>query len=274
MADCGGHFVWYELMTTDMEAAEAFYADVVGWGTRNASTPGLAYTLFTAGETPVGGMMNLRGDAGKIGAEPRWIGYVGVDDVDAAVKRLEQLGGTVHVPPTDIAGISRFSVVADPQMATLVLVKWLSPALPEPAQSGRIGSVGWHELLAADHGKALDFYQQLLGWQKGTTEVGSIGTYQLFSAGGETIGGMFTKPPAVPMPFWLYYFRVGDIDAALKRVVAGGGEILEGPIEVPGGTWSARCVDAQGAMFALTGPRDRNIPGYFERAGSRERWSW
>ena len=42
-----GHFVWYELMTTDMEAAKAFYADVVGWGTQDASMPGMPYTLFT-----------------------------------------------------------------------------------------------------------------------------------------------------------------------------------------------------------------------------------
>ena len=46
-----GHFVWYELMTTDMEAAKAFYADVVGWGTQDASMPGMPYTLFTAGKT-------------------------------------------------------------------------------------------------------------------------------------------------------------------------------------------------------------------------------
>ena len=49
MANSHGRFVWYELMTTDMEAAKAFYAEVVGWGTQDASMPGMAYTMFTAG---------------------------------------------------------------------------------------------------------------------------------------------------------------------------------------------------------------------------------
>ena len=93
-----------------------------------------------------------------------------------------------------------------------------------------------------------------------------MGTYQLFSAGGQTIGGMFTKPPAVLAPFWLFYFGVGDIDAAAGRVVAGGGQILEGPFELPGGSWILRCVDPQGAMFALEGQRSSTPIGYFKRA--------
>ena len=84
-----------------------------------------------------------------------------------------------------------------------------------------------------------------------------MGTYQQFSAGGETIGGMFTKPPTLPLPFWLYYFNVADIEAAAKRVEAGGGEILYGPMEVPGGAWIVHCADPQGAIFALLDRRAR-----------------
>jgi predicted enzyme related to lactoylglutathione lyase len=92
----------------------------------------------------------------------------------------------------------------------------------------------------------------------------------MFSAGGETIGGMFTKPPTVADPFWLYYFNVGDVDAAAGRVKARGGEILEGPIEVPGGGWVVRCADPQGAMFALRGKRSDKAIGYFEPAAARD----
>ena len=115
------------------------------------------------------------------------------------------------------------------------------------------GRVGWHELLAADWEKAWAFYSELFGWQKADTDIGAMGTYQLFSAGGQTIGGMFTKPPTVPVPFWLYYFNVGDIDAAVRRVKAGSGQVLNGPIEVPGGSWIVQCTDPQGAIFALVG---------------------
>jgi predicted enzyme related to lactoylglutathione lyase len=265
-----GRFLWYELMTTDTEAAKAFYANVLGWGTRDASMPGSAYTLFTVGEAPVGGVLDLPEDARKLGATPRWLGYVGVDDVDAAADRIRRLGGAVQVPPTDVPNISRFAVVADPQMATLVLVKWLHPRPERLADLGAPGCVGWHELLTTDWEKAFAFYGELFGWQRADTAADAMGTYQQFSAGGQTIGGMFTKPPAVPMPFWLYYFNPRDIDTAARRVKAGGGQILEGPIEVPGGNRIARCTDPQGAMFALIGKQNDKAIGYFEPAASAD----
>ena len=177
--------------------------------------------------------------------------------MDAAVDRIKQLGGAVHVPPTDVADISRFSVVADPQMATLALVKGLKSGQAQSAELGAPGRVGWHELLAADWEKAFAFYGELFGWQKADSQLGAMGTYQQFSAGGETIGGMFTKPPTLPLPFWLYYFNIDDIEAAAKRVEAGGGQILYGPTEVPGGAWIVHCTDPQGAMFALLDRRSR-----------------
>jgi uncharacterized protein len=268
MADSHGRFVWYELMTTDMEAAKAFYAEVVGWGTQDASMPGMAYTLFTAGGTSVSGLMGLSEDARKSGLRPSWLGYVGVNDVDATAHRIKELGGAVHVPPTDIPNISRFSVAVDPQMATIALFKWLEGGQAQPPALDAPGGVGWHELLAADWEKAWAFYGDLFGWQKAQADTGAMGTYQLFSAGGQTIGGMFTKPPTEPVPFWLYYFNVGDIDMAMKRVKAGSGEILTGPIEVPGGRWIAQCTDPQGAIFALVGKRSHNGIGYFEPVAS------
>jgi uncharacterized protein len=268
MVSSHGCFVWYELTTTDVEAAKAFYTGVVGWGLRDASTPGAAYTLFTAADVPVGGLMGLSAEARKMGAQPRWLGYVGVDDVDAATDRLKRLGGTVYVPPTEVAEISRFSIVADPQMATLALVKGLSSGLQQSAALGMPGHVGWHALSAVDWEKAFAFYGELFGWQKVAADVVGISTYQLFSAAGQTIGSMSTKPPAAPMPFWLYYFNVGDIDAAVERVRAGGGKILEGPVDAPGDKRIARCTDPQGAMFALTGAGRSRTIGYFGPAAA------
>ena len=82
-----------------------------------------------------------------------------------------------------------------------------------------------------------------------------MGIYQLFAAGGVTIGGMMTKPATVPAPFWLYDFNVEGIDAAKDRVRAGGGLIIHGPHEVPGGSWIVHCLDPQGVVFALVAPR-------------------
>ncbi len=267
-------------MTTDTEAAKAFYAKVVGWDTRDASMPGGSYVLLTIGEVLVSGLMLLPDSAMKMGAKPRWTGYVGVADVDATVDRIKRLGGSVLFPPTEIPGVSRFAVVGDPQMATFALIKWLRPRQERPAAPDAPGCVGWHELLAADWEKALAFYGELFAWQKAETDVDATGTYQVFRAAGQTIGGMFTKTPTQPVPFWLYYFNIEDIDAAAKRVTAGGGQVLNGPVEVPDGSWVAQCTDPQGAIFGLAGKRKRNPIGYFERTPHnpsdvrRRRWSW
>ena len=255
MADGHGSFVWYELITTDIECAKAFYPRVLGWGTQDVSMPSMAYSLFTLGEASVSGLMGLPAGADKIGTKPRWIGYVAVDDVDVTAALINQLKGAVHVPPTNFYNFSRFAVVADPQAASFGLISWLRPVQLPKAEAIVPGSIAWHELLAADGEKALAFYGSLFGWQKAEARVGPRGTYQFFSAGQQTIGGIVTKPRTVSMPSWVYYFNVGDIDAAVQRVKIGGGQVLEGPIEVPGGSWIIQCLDPQGAIFALVGTR-------------------
>jgi predicted enzyme related to lactoylglutathione lyase len=268
MADSHGRFIWHELTTTDMQAAKTFYAAVVGWGTRDTSMAGLPSTVFTAGEASVSGMMELPRDARKRAGRPMWIGYVCVDDVDATADRIKHLGGTVHVPPQDILYASRFSVVSDPQTATFALFKWHSPGQEQPVNPLAHGRVCWNELLAADWEKAWAFYSELFGWQKAEANINSVGAYLQFSAGGQTIGGMMTKPATVPASCWLYYFSVGDIDAAVKRVKAASGQVLTGPTEVQTGNWIAECTDPQGALFALAGHRGL---GYFERVELRRK---
>jgi predicted enzyme related to lactoylglutathione lyase len=267
MVKSHGRFVWYELMTTNVETAKAFYADVVGWGAQRITLPGLAYSLFTAGDSPVAGLMNLPEEAARMGARPQWIGYVEVGDVEAAVERTKQFGGVVYVPPTDVPDISRFAIVADPQMATFAMIKGLKPRQDPLAGLGVSGRVGWHELLATDWEKAFAFYSALFGWRKADRHVGLLGVYQGFAAGPTTIGGMFTKPPTLPHPFWLYYFNVTDLEAATNRVEARGGQILYGPLEAPGGAGIAHCADPQGAIFALLERRRRKAIGYSLQRG-------
>jgi len=250
MDDPRGRFVWYELLTTDRAAARTFYADVIGWGSRDAATNDFAYSLFVAGEVPVCGLMELPAEALRMGATPRWVGYLEVADVDDMTAWLGRLGGSVYVPPTN-SNIGRIAIVADPQTATFALVEGLTPRSSASVEGS---CVGWHELLASDGQRAFAFYRELFGWQRASAEAaGGMDGYQLFSTGGDTIGGMFTKQPRAPVPFWLYYFNVPDVGVAAKRVQAAGGRIMQGPIKMPDGSAIIRCIDAQGAMFALQG---------------------
>jgi uncharacterized protein len=270
MIDLHGRFAWYELLTTDTAAARAFYHDVVGWDARDASTPAMNYSLLTSSNAPVAGLMELPEEGRRMGATPRWVGYVAVADIDATADRLKRLGGTVFVPPTD-SNIGRVSIVADPQAATLALVGGLKPDLGQ-VELQAMGQVGWHELLAADGAKAFAFYRELLGWQeaRGKSERDALRSYQLFAAGDVMSGGIFTKLAKVPIPFWLYYFNVPDVGLSAARVTAGGGTVAQGPTELPDGSWIARCIDPQGAMFALQG---KSSQPSVEPSGAQLGWS-
>lgn len=248
-----GHFVWYELLTTDIDAAERFYAALLGWSARDASTPRFSYRLLASADVPVCGLMALPGDALRSGAAPRWAGYVAVADVDAAADRLAELGGRIYVPPTE-SNIGRVAVVADAQTAPLGLIGGLKLAVPQAAADA-VGRVGWHELFASDGPSAFNFYHTWLGWQAVAGDAGSFAGYQLFSTGADAVGGIFTKLPRVPFPFWLHYFNVADIGAASRQVAELGGQVVQGPLALPDGIWIARCIDPQGAMFALQGNR-------------------
>lgn len=251
-----GNFFWYDVMTNDVDAARIFYGDVVGWGTQDSGSPGHDYSLFTVEGRGVAGLMHIPEDARKAGVPPCWTGYVEVDDVDATAKRISQEGGQVRRGPIEVPGIIRFAVVADPQGAVVIVAKGLSENAPPELPAGTRGTVGWRELYAADLQSAFAFYEKLFGWTKGESyDMGPAGTYQLFATGGDPAGGMMTKPPQVPAPFWMYYFNVEGIDAATARVSKGGGQILLGPTEVPGGQWIVNCRDPQGAAFALVAPK-------------------
>lgn len=252
-----GQFFWYDIMTTDTRAATEFYRQVVGWGVQNADADGKEYTQFTVNGQGVVGLMPIPEDAAKQGAAPAWMGYIAVDDVDAAVEKLKQAGGTLHKGPVTIPGIIRFAVVADPQGAGFLLARGLSTETPAPLPYATPGTVGWHELYAGDGQSVFGFYEKMFGWTKADAlDMGEMGgVYQLFATGAEPIGGVMTKPAAIPRPYWGYYFNVASIDAAAERVKAAGGHVINGPHEVPGPMYIIQCTDPQGAYFALVAPK-------------------
>jgi predicted enzyme related to lactoylglutathione lyase len=245
-----GDFVWYELCTTDPVAAAAFYAQVVGWTVTASGLPGMDYRIASAGDRQVAGIMTL--PAEQMPPRPVWFGYIAADDVDAKAGEIEAAGGSVHKEPQDIPTIGRFAVVADPQGAVFLLFKGTGEP-PAPASMMQAGTIGWHELHTSDWEKAWAFYEGMFGWTKDAVhDMGPMGPYQIFKSSDLMIGGMMTDGRA-PHPYWLYYFVVDDIDAALQRVEANGGTLLFGPQEVPGGAWIINATDPQGGVFALVG---------------------
>lgn len=250
------NFIWYELLTTDPAAAAKFYGAVIGWTCNDSGQSSIQYWQFRMGDAFVGGMMALPPGAAATGMPPCWLGYINVDDLEAAVASIKAAGGEVHMPPTEVPGVGRFAMMSDPQGAIFYVMKPIGVG-PSPSYSpGKPGHGGWHELHARDGAAALEFYSKQFGWsQTEALDMGPMGHYRLFNTGsGDPIGGMMTDGN-FPRPAWFYYFVVDDIDAAQTRLTAAGGKVLYGPSEVPGGAWIINAQDPQGAMFQLVGPR-------------------
>ena len=119
-----------------------------------------------------------------------------------------------------------------------------------------VGGFSWHELVTTDHEAAFAFYSEVFGWEKTEAmDMGEMGIYQMYgppTGDAFSYGGMYNKPAEMPAPpHWLYYIMVPDIHAATAKVAELGGQILNGPMEVPDGDMIAQCLDPQGAVFAL-----------------------
>jgi uncharacterized protein len=227
-----GKFGWYELMTSDTKAAGKFYSDVVGWSTREMPGGDVPYTTFNLG-----------------------------DDVDAHIEKIVEAGGKLWKPATDVPGILRFAVMSDPQDAAIVIFT-PHPAMPSPARPAppAPGTIGWHELYTSDLEAGFNFYNKLFGWTKvSDMDMGPMGAYRIFDQGERNQmgdGGMMTKPPQVAVSCWNFYFHVDSIAAAIERVKAGGGKVLNGPMQVPGGSWIINGLDPQGATFSLVSNKE------------------
>lgn len=249
--------IWYELMSKDPAAARRFYGAVIGWKI-DASPPAgstMDYRMISAADGLVGGVLTLGHDMLQHGARPCWLMYLGVDDVDACVAAVTAAGGGVAMPAFDIPEVGRMALVSDPQGAPFYVMRGASEDNSSACEPTLAGHGAWHELHAADGAKAVDFYLAQFGWNKsGAVDMGSMGTYQLFTIAGRNLGGIMTDAH-FERPAWLVYFRVDGIEQAALRIVEAGGQVLQAPMEVPGGGWIVRGVDPEGAMFALTGTR-------------------
>ncbi len=240
-------FVWYDLMTTDVQAAKRFYGAVVGW---EYTEQGAGYFVANVGKTGVAGITAL--PANIKGVPPFWSGYIQCQNVDQTCKQLQQMGGAIHKEPWEIPGMLRMAVVADPTGANFNLMQPLSSDSQQPLPEGTPGTAGWNELHAGDHHQAWQFYSQLFGWKKSQTiDMGEMGGYDLINVNGQDTVGMMQRQSNMPMPVWVYYFFVDGIEAAEKRLTVNGGTVVFGPEEVPGGQWIINATDPQGGFFAL-----------------------
>lgn len=113
IANVPGTLVWNECLTTDFEGGKAFYAEVFGYRIDDMSGEGFSYVTLNLDDRPIGGLGGISADA-PAGTPSHWSVYFGVSDTDAAIARLQDLGGTVAGGPQD-SPYGRVAQVTDDQ---------------------------------------------------------------------------------------------------------------------------------------------------------------
>lgn len=256
MANPHSSFIWYELMTPDQDAAKAFYDQVMPFSIEPEPSGDMEYRMLVAPDGLVGGVLKITDEMAAAGARPAWVGYIGVDDVDATVAELKTRGGGVILPPHDFPGVGRFAMVTDPHGALFYVMRPIPPANDPDATSTafapeRVGHVAWNELSSADHKAALGFYGALFGHENNETMAMPMGDYAFIDHHGTRIGGAVTQPD-VPS-HWLFYWHVPSVSETVGKIGAAGGTVTIGPHEIPGGQHIVIAQDPQGATFGVVG---------------------
>lgn len=240
-----GRFSWHEVMTTDVDAARSFYTKITGWGTMMWDGGDKPYEMWMNGEVPVGGLMGLPAPD----VPPCWLAYLSTPDIEATLGKVRALGGSV-MGEMQVPEVGRFAVISDPQGAVIAILE------PEGETGGHdgpaaVGEFSWHELATTDTDAAWTFYSEVFGWEEyNTMDMGDMGIYRMYSRGAHPLGGIMNSPPGMSAG-WMLYIRVPDTHAAAEVVKELGGQVIHGPIEVPGGDYIAHCMDPQGVAFAV-----------------------
>ncbi len=243
-----GTFCWTELTTTDQAGAKAFYGDLLGWEAddRPVGDGDYVYSMMQRDGKPVAAIATQPDQQRETGVPPTWNSYISVESADATAERAKELGATVHAPPFDVMDVGRMAVIQDPQGAHFEL--WEPKAHFGAALVNAPGALVWNELGTTDLDAAGAFYSGLFGWTVAPFE-GSPEPYLSIKNGDVNAGGMRAATPGAP-PFWLAYFGVEDLDAALAKVSELGGAVHAGPIDIQVAK-IAVVADPQGAVFAL-----------------------
>jgi predicted enzyme related to lactoylglutathione lyase len=200
--------------------------------------------------------MAIPEQAASCGARPGWLGYIGVDDVDATAADIVKAGGAQHMPATDIPGVGRLAMLANPQGAMFYVMRGAIEGTSTSFAPTKTGHCHWNELATSDPGAALTFYRKRFGWETSDAmSMGEAGDYQFLTQNGETFGAVMKRREDGPPPRWTFYFGVEDIDVATKAATERGATVHYGPVEVPGDCLIIIASDPQGALFGLVGPR-------------------
>ena len=219
-----GKFVWFDLATSDLKAAQRFYGDVFGWKFSKLRGVDEDYFIARAGTLPVAGVFRPA-QAPRGVTTARWLSFASTPDIGAALSRLTAGGATVLVPATKVPGRGTHALLRDSQGAIVGLLQSESGDRPDAAVSA--GEFFWVDLYARDPEAAARAYANL-GFDVQKDAISGDSRIVL-AAKGYARAGIMKLPDVAREPGWLPYVQVDDVPATLERVRARGGRVLREP---------------------------------------------
>ncbi len=220
---------WVDYGAADLEAAKAFYTDVLGWS-------------YTGGDEEFGGYLNATVDgeqAAGLGPQmdpddpPRWTTYFATDDAAAACDRIRDAGGTVLFDPMEVGPMGTMVIARDPQGNPFGL--WQAGVHTGVRIHNEPGSLAWNEAAVDDPEAARAFYGAVFGFR--FDEVPGAEGYTTFSTGDHPLGGLGGHQPGSPNG-WTTCFSVASADDAVATVEAAGGKVTMAPMDTEYGRFA------------------------------------
>jgi len=245
-----GKVIWADLVTPDLEAAEQFYAGLLGWRFKDLSAQGERYAVALLDGQPVAGLLQ-RSMSQRAHRRPAWLTFIAVRDVDAATRNARQRGAHVLAAARSFPDRGRQAILSDPQGAVFAVLASSSGDPPDVLPA--IGDWIWSSLLTRDPGRDAAFYQDLFAYDVFDQDDGPAAGQLVLSTDDYARVGVSALPAAASHghPHWLDFVRVADADAAAARAVALGGKVLVAPYAEEEGVRLAVVADPQGATFGL-----------------------
>lgn len=217
-----GRFVWFDLLTEDVQAAQQFYGKLFGWRFA-ASDQDPDYRVIYSGGRPIGGIVDHENKDPKI-QESLWLASLSVEDVDLAISTVKAHRGKVLDGPFDVKDRGRMAVIRDHEGAVLVLIR-ASGGDPPDAGTGS-GEWLWVDLFTRDAQAANDFYGALAGYAAQTVKTGGDHSYNLLTRNGHAFAGVVELRWEEVEPNWLPYVKVDDLDETIRRATKLGGILI------------------------------------------------
>ena len=217
-----GKFVWFDLLTEDVQAAQKFYKELFGWRFE-ASTGSSDYSVIYSGDKPIGGIVGQENKDPKV-QESIWLASLSVEDVDRAVSTVKARYGKVLDDPIDVKGRGRMAVIQDPEGAELVLIR---AAGGDPVEMDvNPGEWLWVDLFTRDAKSANEFYEALAGYTAQTVATEGDHSYNLLKKNDRAFAGVVEIPWEDVEPNWLPYVKIDDLEGTISRAEKLGGILI------------------------------------------------